>query len=354
MKRFLISLVIFLLIAAAIGYLLYPTLSDQLSQSADAEVMKNYRAKTAAKQTEDIEALFAGAAEYNEKLETVRAGNPFSNGKPRTSADYQSRLNVHSGVIGELVIPGIGVSLPIYHNSAETPAAKKLVHLETSSLPSDQPGTSIVLAGPGVLKADGLFGMIGLTGARMLEKLTRVKNGNLLILNVLDRTMVYRIGDGTEEGKAIQKLSPSGLADLDLTPEEGQELLTLVTPGKDQKLLVIRAARIPMEEAREILVSSDKVTYPETWKNVLLLGSPVLLFGLIVMWVIERIRKHAYLLPGEGKRSAERKQKKKTLPENLPTEPVRVKEHEETNTENAEHDAGHDNAADQPAGPGGE
>ena len=49
MKRFLISLVIFLLIAAAIGYLLYPTLSDQLSQSADAEVMKNYRAKTAAK-----------------------------------------------------------------------------------------------------------------------------------------------------------------------------------------------------------------------------------------------------------------------------------------------------------------
>lgn len=432
MRRFFAFLFVFLLIAAAAGYLLYPTVSDQIGQARDGTVMKDYRKKTAGMTSEQIAAMLEDAGAYNAVLESIRAEDPFSAGIPRTSRDYQNRLNVHSGAIGELVIPSIGIYLPVYHNSAETPATAKLVHLETSSLPSDQAGTSIVLAGPGTLKAEGFLGQIGLTDQRMLQDLDRLTPGDLMILNVLDRTMVYRIGEGLEEKDAILMLTPGGLKDLDLTPgtvsapepeeepepdltpapkwtrkpaeetpqpepepeaepeaatetaEEGEpettptpeptptptptpepepepepvreaatEQLTVLTPWRDQKLLVVRAARITIDEARSLLNATDKATYPEGWQNVLLLGSPVLLFGFLVMFIIERIKRRSYLLPGEGRQSARREKKNKARLDNLTKESAGVKEDEKEVPDDAGHGDGPGAADGKPAGDGG-
>ena len=430
MRRFFAFLFVFLLILAGAAYLLLPTVLDQMGQAVDGAVMKAYREKAAQMTSEQINTMLADAAAYNETLETVQVSDPFSADLPHTSRDYQNRLNVHSGAIGELVIPAIGVYLPVYHNSAETPATAKLVHLETSSLPSDAAGTSIVLAGPNILKAEGILGEIGLTGERMLQDLDRLTAGDLMILNVLDRTMVYRIGEGLEEKDAILMLSPAGLRDLDLTPGaepepepeptatpeprwtprpkktpvptatpeaseaeaasvtepeteatpdltpeptpsptptptptpepepepepqhstgQANEQLTVLTPWRDQKLLVVRAARIPVSEAREILNAKDRATYPEGWQNVLLLGSPVLILGLLVMFIIERIKRRSYRLPGEGRSSARREKKNKAKLDNLTTESVGVNEHEKTDSENTERDD-RDHNADGDAG----
>ena len=405
MRKFFAFLFIFLLIAAVAGYLLYPTISDQIAQANDGAVMKAYREKTALMSSEQIDALLADADAYNKALETIQASDPFSTELPRTSRDYQNRLNVHSGVIGELVIPAIGVYLPIHHNSAETPATANLVHLATSSLPSDQEGTSIILAGPGLMQAEGFLGEIGLTDARMLQDIDRLTAGDLILLNVLDRTMAYRIGEGLEEKDAILMLTPGGVRELNLLPGTEQqaepepepeqetqdtpewlkklnrnsdptqtaeatpepepepgltpaqtaetEQLTLLTPWRDQKLLVVRAARIPIVLARNELNATDRATYPEGWKNVLLLGSPVLLFGFLVMFIIERIKRRSYMLPDEGRRSARREKKEKAKLDNLTTETVRVKEHEDKDSENAEHDDRDGAAADKPSGNGG-
>ena len=43
MRKFFAFLFVFLLIAAGAGYLLYPTVSDQIGQVNDAAVMKAYR-----------------------------------------------------------------------------------------------------------------------------------------------------------------------------------------------------------------------------------------------------------------------------------------------------------------------
>ena len=432
MRKFFAFLCVFLLIAAGAGYLLYPTISDQVGQANDAAVMKAYREKTAMMTSGQIEEMLADADAYNKTLEGIQASDPFTAELPRTSRDYQNRLNVHSGVIGELVIPAIGVYLPVYHNSSETPATAKLVHLESSSLPSDQTDTSIILAGPGLMKAEGFLGEIGLTDQRMLQDLDRLTPGDVMILNVLDRTMVYRIGEGLEEKDAILMLTPSGVKDLDLSPGAGQkepeatpeptpepkwtpkptrtpvpeatpeaeaaqeepqepeaeatpeptqeptpeptptptpepteepvqivthgsdsEQLTILTPWSDQKLLVVRASRIYINEARELLNATDRATYPEGWQNVLLLGCPVLLLGFLVMFIIERIKRRSYMLPDEGRKSARREKKEKAKLENLTTESVRVKEHEKTDSENAEHDDRDGAAADLPAGDGG-
>ena len=294
MKKLFAWILALLLLVVVIGHFLYPVLSDQLARRRDAEMMREYREKTSAMGKEQREKLFAEAAEWNKGLEEIRMEDIFTAGITRTTRDYQNHMNVHSGIIAELVIPDIGVSLPVYHLSTETPATYKLVHVNTSSLPADGSRENIVLAGPGVLKADGLLGDVGLTDDRMLEELDRLIPGNLVVLNVLDRTMVYRV-------KGVQMLSPAGLKELDLTPDEGEEKLTLVSQRKDQRLLV-QAERIPIREARTLLAENDQATFPSNWQNVLLLGCPVLIAGLLVLWIIELIRGRFYRLPDEGKR----------------------------------------------------
>ena len=321
MKKLFAWILALLLLVVVIGHFLYPVLSDQLARRRDAEMMREYREKTSAMGKEQREKLFAEAAEWNKGLEEIRMEDIFTTGITRTTRDYQNHMNVHSGIIAELVIPDIGVSLPVYHLSTETPATYKLVHVNTSSLPADGSRENIVLSGPGVLKADGLLGDVGLTDDRMLEELDRLIPGNLVVLNVLDRTMVYRV-------KGVQMLSPAGLKELDLTPDEGEEKLTLVSQRKDQRLLV-QAERIPIREARTLLAENDQATFPAKWQNVLLLGCPVLLAGLLVLLIIEKIRGRAYRLPGEG-RMADQELRERNARETINQIETEISEDDET------------------------
>ena len=309
MKKAMAGLLVFLIILAGAGYLLYPTLSDQISRREDETVLKAYRGKTAGMDSARKAELFAEAKAYNEGIEQISVEDMFSGGTPRTTRDYQNHLNVHSGVLAELVIPEIGVSLPVYHQSTETPAGQKLVHIDGTSLPADDESENIVLAGPGILRAEGILGEIGLTDGRMLEDLDRLKPDDIMVLNVLDRTMVYRV-------KEVRTLSASGLKELDLTPGEGEKQLTLISQRADRRLLV-RTEEIPIREARTLLEEEDRVSFTANWKNVLFLGSPVILAGLLVLFVIERIKRRKYMLPGEGRNAAGRRKKSMEKLENL-------------------------------------
>lgn len=308
MKKIITGFLFILLIAAVAGYFLYPVLSDQLCQRRDAEILRTYREKTAAMDAAQKEALLEGAKAWNEALESVIAEDLFTEKNRRTTRDYQNRLNVHEGVIAELVIPDIGVTLPVYHLSNETPATEKLVHVDTSDFPTGASGESIVLEGPGVLQAEGFFGDIGLTDARMLEDLDTLIPGDLMILNVLDRTLVYRV-------TGIRMLSSAGLHETNLTAGEGEERLTLISRKKDRRVLV-QTERIPIREARTLLSEKDTASFLNNWQNVLLLGCPVLLAGLLILWVVEAIRGRAYRLPGEG-READREEREKRTREAL-------------------------------------
>jgi len=312
MKKFFAGLFIFLLLAAVAGYFLYPMVSDQICQRRDAEIMRDYRRKAAAMNSEKKAELFAAAADYNAALESVHMEDVFSGTAPRTTRDYQNRLNVHSGVIGELVIPKISVFLPVYHQSTETPATRNLVHVDGSSLPAGGAAENIVLVGPGILKADGFLGNIGLTDERMLENLDSLIPGDLVILDVLDRTFVYRV-------REVQMLSSAGLRELDLTPGEGETRLTLVSRHNDRRLLV-QTEQIPIQEARTLLAEEDKATFPENWQNILLLGLPVILAGLLILLLIEKIKGRHYRIPGEGRQTARQKSKAREQIEQITTD----------------------------------
>ena len=305
MKKVFGRLLVFLLIAAAAAWLLYPVVSDQAARQRSARTMEAYHQAVRARTAEEIETAFEETGYYNTGLEAKGIPDVFA-GRSRVPAEYRARMDVCDGVIGELKIPGINVYLPIYHSGAES-AAEKLVHVEESALPAEQDGSHIVLAGPGALRAAGFLGSLQLTDARMLEDLDRVVPGDLVFLEVLDRTMIFRV-------EGAQTLSVEGLSGVDVSGEEGGQLLTLVTE-KAGRALLIRARRVRAEDVREQLMAQDRADLPSDLVNVLFMGIPVFAAGAVILCIIERFKKRNYRLPTEQKR-----RKNRIDPDEIPDE----------------------------------
>ena len=302
MKRFLIRLLIFLAIAAGAAWLLYPTVSNQLSAGRNDRVMEAYRKAVHALEPEAMQKMLDDAAAWNAELQKEGIPDVFSGGGRKTGAGYQELLNVSGGVIGELEIPGIHVKLPVYHGGSS--AADRLIHVAGTDLPADRDGTHTVLAGPGIRKAGGILGDLQLTDARMLEDLEQATQNDLIFLRVLNRTMIFRVTD-------VKMLSPEGLAGADLSGEEGEQLLTVMTERHGRRLLV-QGKRIPAAEAKDKLAAMDRADTPADVINILALGIPVLLLGFVILYIIEKIKKRRYRLPTEM-----RKPRKREMPEEL-------------------------------------
>ncbi len=296
MKKVFGRILVLLLTAAAAAWLLYPVVSDQLARRNAAEQMKAYHRAVHEKTAEEIETIFDETGYYNTGLEAESIPDVFS-GKQRVSSEYRSRMNICDGVIGELKIPAINVYLPVYHGGTYT-AAEQLVHVAGTGLPAGQDGTHIVLAGPGAKKANGFLGSLLLTDARMLEDIDRVVPNDLIFLEVLDRTMIFRV-------EGAQTLSAEGLSGVDISGEEGSQLLTLVTE-KAGRALLIRARKVRAEDVRKELAAQDRADIPSDLVNVLFMGIPVFAAGAVILGIIERFKKRSYRLPTEQKRRKSR------------------------------------------------
>ncbi len=315
MKRVLVKLLILLVVLIGIAWAVYPSISNTAAQGNVSALMDRYHQTVRGMTAEQIEQILQDAAAYNEAQTGEGIPDVFSGQNGKTGRSYQNLMNIREGVIGEMVIPGIGVSLPIYHSGEGAGARERLIHVAGSALPADQDGTHTVLAGPGIQKAAGFLGDLRLTDGRMLEDLERILPKDLIFLNILDRTLIYQV-------EGVRTLAPEGLAAESMAGEEEAQLLTVLTEQKGRRLL-IRARRVEAAAVRDQLIAEDRAEVPADVINILALGIPVLLLGLIVMTVIERFKKRSYRLPTEQK---EQKERKKDWPEDEPAE-------EETRTE---------------------
>ncbi len=231
-----------------------------------------------------------GAAEAGD---LIRPGDVFTAHAERSSTRYRNLLDFGDGIIGVLEIPSIHVSIPIEHINTDVRPDKALVHVEGSSLPGETGNTHTVLAGPRKQKAPGILGDLALTGDRMLEDLDRVTPGDQMMILLGNRTLLYEVYN-------VQTLSPEGLKGWVAERDPEEDRLTLITE-RDGRRLLVEAVRIRIREATEKLQAEDSAKLPADWITILALGCPVLLLTLLIMFVIERIKKHAYRLPGEKK-----------------------------------------------------
>ena len=294
MRRTILKIVITLVILLLLAWLLYPTVADQLARKGHLEREEAYLRAVHGMTTEAIAQKLEEADAANAELGEIQPGDVFTAKADRSSAKYRKLLDFRDGMIGQLEIPAIQVSLPIEHIAAETRPDSTLVHVEGSSMPGETGNTHTVLAGPRKQKATGFLGSLALTGDRMLEDLDRVIPGNQMMILLGDRTLLYEV-------RNVQTLSPEGLEQWIAEKNEEEDRLTVIT-DRDGRRLLVEAVRIPVAEATEALRKGDAAGIPPDVVTILVLGCPVLLLGLLVMFVIERIKRRAYLLPTEGKK----------------------------------------------------
>ena len=266
-KRIIATILIILLFLAGLGIVLYPYVSEYVNANHASRVVVNYDDTVKEITPEDFSQYFEVAEEYNERLR--QNPNPFS--EDNRTEGYETALNVDgSGMMGYLEIPKISVKLPFYHGTSGAVLNEAVGHLEGSSLPVGGEGTHVVLSAHR-----------GLPSAKLFTDLPELGEGDIFILNVLDRKMTYQVDQ-------ILTVLPTELEALEV--EDGQDYVTLMTCtpyGINTHRLLVRGHRIenlPEEEVKSIPVvhvERELTTQEKIQKYI-----PFAVMGVAVLFLI--------------------------------------------------------------------
>ena len=250
-KERLPYLFIFLLLAAGIGFLAYPTVSDWLCRYTARAEIAGYNRAVEEEGREKLDSMLSQAWDYNKTLNTTGASSAVS---------YNDLLAV-TDAIGYLEIPKIGVYLPIYHGTDETVMERGIGHLPETSLPVGGVSTHCVLSGHS-----------GLPSAKILTRLDEMETGDLFYIHVLDETLAYEVDQ-------IKTVLPEETQDIQIV--EGKDYVTILTCvpyGINTHRLLVRGERTKYQPG-SISVQAPEETQPEPSiepGKLLLLGKIVL------------------------------------------------------------------------------
>jgi sortase A len=196
--------------------LLYPATADWFNQINHAQRIRSYSTDVKVMRGSDRAKALDEAHAYNAALNggaavEARQRIPVAVGAKLPSGyEYRKLLAADAyGLMGRIVIPTIGVDLPMYHGTSDAVLAQGVGHLEGSSLPVGDPGTHAVLAGHR-----------GLSTATLFSNLNEVKKGDSFTIFVLGEVLDYRV-------TSIKVVDPDQTKTLNPVP--GKDLVTLVT-----------------------------------------------------------------------------------------------------------------------------
>lgn len=199
---------VIILIAAA-GIALYPTVSQMVNEMLSESAIMQYNDAVDTFSAEDKAAQLAEAEEYNRGLNEV-VSDSFSSEAFAGDERYNGILNItDNGQIGTIDIPSIDCRLPIYHGSSEDMLGKGAVHLAGTAFPIGGSSTRCVIS------AHTAF-----PGKIFFDRLSEVEIGETFSVTVLGDSYYYRVTD-------IKTVLPDEVEYLQ--PEKGKDLITLVT-----------------------------------------------------------------------------------------------------------------------------
>jgi len=223
MKKHLSSIIIFLILFAGIGILLYPMLSNYVNQRTSTKVISGYNKFVANLNVEELRTDIQTAEKYNLQL----AQNPDAFYFPDLIAGYDRTLDITgTGIMGYLDIEKIGVELPIYHGVSKEVLQVGVGHLPGTSFPVGGPSTHVVLSGHR-----------GLPSAKLFSDLDKMELGDTFTITVHDRVLEYVVDQ-------IKIVLPTESEDLQI--EKGGDYCTLLTCtpyGINSHRLLVRGTR---------------------------------------------------------------------------------------------------------------
>ncbi len=174
------------------------------------QIVANYDQEVLSKPQSHWDEQIAQARKYNEKLFTDQQIGGIAQTDDNTSS-YEDLLNLYGddGMMGYLIIPKIGVDLPIYHSTSDEVLDSGVGHLENTSLPVGGENTLSILTGHR-----------GLPTAKLFTRLDELENGDLFFIRI-----------GSEQNTLAYKVI--GREIIDPNDHEAVESLQKIQPGKD-------------------------------------------------------------------------------------------------------------------------
>ncbi len=234
-----------LLVVVGAGLVLYPSAARWVSSVNQAKVVAEYAADVAEASPRELAAELRRARRYNAALSAGALLEPGERKPTASSApsapglDYERLLDLNgTGVMGRLVIPGIDLSLPVYHGTSDETLRQGVGHLEGSHLPVGGRGTHAVLAAHR-----------GLPEATMFDDIDEVEGGDHFALDVHGKVLAYEV-------VRVQVVQPDETEAI--RPVAGKDLVTLVTCtplGVNSHRILVTGERIdPTPEVDEAAV----------------------------------------------------------------------------------------------------
>ncbi len=272
MKKHLSTILMIFALLIGLSLLLYPSVSNYWNSMHSSKAIASYAEETAALDTDQYEAIWTAAADYNQSL-TLRQNQYLLD--EEQAAMYNNLLNVGgNGIMGYIEIESLGVALPVYHGTSESVLQVAVGHLEWSSLPVGGAGTHSVLSGHR-----------GLPSAKLFTNLDELAVGDVFVLRMLDEILTYEVDQ-------ILIVEPDDTAALQIV--EGLDLCTLVTCtpyGINTHRLLVRGHRIAnAQEAVSVRVVADAIQI-EPLLVAPIVALPMLLVLFVILMLPKRHRK---------------------------------------------------------------
>lgn len=239
MKKHGTTIILLIVFIVGLSLLLYPTFADWWNSMHQSRAVASYVEQVANIDEDQYEGLWNAAWEYNMSIKDRTNTFVLSD---EEKEEYAQLLNVGgTGIMGYIEVPGIGVTLPIYHGTDESVLQVAIGHLEWTSLPVGGQSSHCVVSGHR-----------GLPSARLFTDLDRLVVGDLFMIRVLDEILTYEVDQ-------ILIVEPHETEALMV--ERGQDLCTLVTCtpyGINSHRLLVRGHRVEtQEEAQAVRVTAD-------------------------------------------------------------------------------------------------
>ena len=299
MKKLISKIVICIMFLAGLSLLLYPFVSNQWNSYRQEQLISSYDSQVAQKEETgqiDYQAQWDRANAYNEELLPSILPDSFAiaEASDEPDPDYMDSLNLNGdGMMGYVAIPKIDIRIPIYHTVKEEVLEKAAGHLEGSSLPAGGESTHAVISAHR-----------GLPSAALFTDLDKLVEGDHFLLYILDDILCYQVDK-------ISVVEPDDTKDL--TVEDGQDLVTLLTCtpyGVNSHRLLVRGHRVPYEEEMMEETPTSLFTGSSLYTSYLLwviVGLAVTGLFILILYIREKKVKSA----GAGGRKYGKERRKK-------------------------------------------
>lgn len=289
-RLFNIFLVIVFLIG--LGIFLYPTVSDIYGKYRDSKLMAKYSSSVKKLSTDKKQEEFDRAVKYNELLKNtnryVVSGAQYPKklySSEEEMENYNSLLKTSSnGIMGILDIPGIAVSLPLYHWSTDEVLDKGIGHIHGSSLPV---GCGKAPGEEGFDEISGshcvLIGHRGLPSSKLFSDLDEMKVGDMFYIKVFGQTLAYKVYE-------VEIVLPTEVENLKI--EDGRDLVTLITCtpyGVNTHRILVKAERVAYDGEKTTAGTMEVIKH--TIEPKFIAGLLVMAFALFMLYLDKRNRK---------------------------------------------------------------